>query len=396
MTNQCQKYKKEVDKYLSESCGKKSNQIESCKDEGEIDCPCSSSGTSNSGNVDLVILVDSSGSMSRTWKAIIDASDSLKDAIKDKCGAQARITLLALDRVNPGSGTSAPTGFTSHEQYIIDNAGYPGPFATDDGTWDGEQGSKAIADVSNHFPWKEGACRSILYVSDEWLDSISNSESGSMASIPIGVNAANSNNVTVFTHLVSGGSSSVSNPILAAHYTQLAESTGGISHIGDKPSKELYINLISEAACNCGDGCIEVPLPEIKPCITISWGDSDCDCLETDDFEILCISICNCYANIAFNNFTISMIEITDSDGNAVENLPDGTPSVQAVPIGPICFGNILPCVDGDASCVSREFVINTRGAKDRGYQVKLRGICFEVNFEYDQESCFSFKLCKS
>jgi len=395
MKNKCEKEIQRVEEYLIKSCAGKFNKFKSCEE--EVSCPCSSNTSSNSGSVDLVILVDSSYSMSSTWKAIIDASGSLKDAIRDKCGKQARITLLSLDMVNPGSGGDAPTGFTSHEQYIIDNVGYPGPFATDDATWDGEQGSKAIADVSNHFPWKEGACRSILYVSDEWLDGIDNGEAASAASIPIGVNAANSNNVTVFTHLVSsGGSPSASNPILATHYTQLAESTGGSSHIGDKPSKKLYTNLISEAACNCGGGCLEVEAPEIKPCISISWGDSKCDSLETDDFEILCISICNCYSNIAFNNLTISLIEITDSDGNTVANLPDGTPSVQAVPIGPICFGAVAPCDEGEVSCISREFVINTRGAKEGNYQVKLHGICFEVCFTYKSTSCFEFKLCKS
>jgi hypothetical protein len=128
----------------------------------------------------------------------------------------------------------------------------------------------------------------------------------------------------------------------------------------------------------------------------MSWGDSDCDGLETDDFEILYISVCNCYSNIAFNHFTISRIEITDSDGNAVANLPDGTPSVQAVPIGPIYFGTIAPCDKGEASCVNRQFVINTRGAKEGEYQVTLQGVCFDVSVNYHQESCFKFTLCKS
>jgi hypothetical protein len=173
---------------------------------------------------------------------------------------------------------------------------------------------------------------------------------------------------------------------------------GGYAETGGFPSPELYEKLIEKAICNCGEGCTTVDQPEVKPCISISWGDSVCDGLETDDFEILCISVCNCYSNIAFNNFTIGRIEVTDSDsdGNAVANLPDGTPSVQAVPIGPICFGVIEPCEEGEASCINREFIINTRGAKDGEYKVILHGICFDVNFNYHQDSCFDFKLCKS
>ncbi|HIO92863.1 MAG TPA: hypothetical protein EYG68_08500 [Leucothrix mucor] len=401
----------ELESYLSKSCGGKFNKFESCAEEKESDCPCSSAGESGNGKVDLVILVDSSGSMGGAWKAINDASKKLESAINEKCGAEVIITRLFLDTKFDGSSSASGTaassvesyGFISHEEYIRNASSYRsgaidymGTFETNDPSHsggehaEGEEGSRGIADVSSHFPWEKNHCRSILYISDEWLDSGGGGSIGSLASIPTAVNAANSNSVTVFTHLIG------SNTDMASHYTQLAESTGGSAHIGDSPSADLYIELVSDAACNCGKGCVEIETPEIKPCISISWGDSDCDCLETDDFEILCISVCNCYSNIAFSDFTINMIEITNSDGKAIANLPDGTPSVQAVPIGPFCFGTIPPCEDGEASCVSREFVINTRGAKDGDYKVQLHGVCFNVSFDYHQETCLQFTLCKS
>ena len=355
------------------------------------------------GKVDLVILVDASGSMTNAHKAINKATEKLKDAIKDKCGKEARITKLNLDNSNDPStsGGNSVSGFINYEKYLR-GTGYTGPLLTnndDPDRYEPEQGAKGIADLSNHFDWIEGACRSILYISDEWLDGSfqgapssdndSFDEPASATATVIAVDTANINNVTLFAHLINSTKE-------ADHYRLLTESTGGSVHIGDKPSKALYIDLISEAACNCGGGCKEIEVPEIKPCISISWGDSDCDCLETDDFEILCISVCNCYSNVTFNDFNISRIEITNSKGKPVANLPDGTPSVQAVPIGPICFGDIDPCIDGEASCVYREFVLNTRGAKEGEYQVKLDGICFGVTFQYKEEVCFQFELCKS
>jgi hypothetical protein len=108
--------------------------------------------------------------------------------------------------------------------------------------------------------------------------------------------------------------------------------------------------------CNCDDGCSSVPSPEIKPCISIKWGDSDCDCIETDDYEVLCITVCNCYTNVTFANFSIGMLEVVDANGQPVPLLPDGSPSVQLLPMGPFCFGDIGPCYPNQTNCVSREF----------------------------------------
>ena len=87
---------------------------------------------------------------------------------------------------------------------------------------------------------------------------------------------------------------------------------------------------------------------------------------------------------------------MTDLAGKPVEILPDGTPSVQAIPRGPICFGEIPPCTDGEPSCVTREFIINTRGAKEGEYNLKFKNICYSVAFYYEEETCFKLKLCKS
>ena len=151
-----------------------------------------------------------------------------------------------------------------------------------------------------------------------------------------------------------------------------------------------------EGGCDCRCECTEVEFPRIRPCITVSWGDTKCDCMETDDLEVLCITVCNCYSNVTFGNLSIGHVQVTDAAGNPVPALPDGTPSVQVVPSGPICFGDIGPCVDRDRpSCVSRELVLYTRGAVGKTYRLTFSAICFSVCHHYQHEQCFTFKLCQ-
>jgi hypothetical protein len=166
------------------------------------------------------------------------------------------------------------------------------------------------------------------------------------------------------------------------------------------------MNLLPRISCDCpnsgqdkGDchcDCATVKFPDVKPCISVAWGDSKCDCLETDDVEVLCISVCNCYSNITFQDLIIGQIQITDIAGNPVPTLPDGTPSVQVIPSGPICFGDIGPCKGkNQPSCVSRELVLYTRGAIGKDYRLSFEGVCFSVCHEFQTSQCFVVKLCQ-
>jgi len=165
-------------------------------------------------------------------------------------------------------------------------------------------------------------------------------------------------------------------------------------------------NLLPRVSCHCPDSapdkgdchcdCVAVRLPHLQPCISVAWGDSACDCMETDDVEVLCVTVCNCYSNVTFNDLTIGQIQITDMAGNPVPVLPDGTPSVQVIPSGPICFGDIGPCKGkNQPTCVSRELVLYTRGAIGKDYRLSFEGVCFSVSHEFQSEQCFVVKLCQ-
>lgn len=136
--------------------------------------------------------------------------------------------------------------------------------------------------------------------------------------------------------------------------------------------------------------CLPIDLPRIAPWTSVRWGDSQCDCIEGDDTEVMSLTVCNPYRNLTLSNLTIHQIVVVQANGAPVANLPDGTPSVQLVPMGPYCFDDLAPC-----TCVTRQFVLRLRGAVPGPYRILLRGICFDACFHGDEEDCFIFNVCK-
>lgn len=396
----CRRYHDLVDRQLAEQCAGKVNEMEPSP--GNPACPCHRDPASS--GVDLVVLVDASGSMSATWKAIGEAAEAAIAGAAEACKVKPRVTWLYVDPSDAGTGVAAlPAPFAqSHERYLVDH-GVGGPFAADaDGPLDSEQGAKAIVDLSNHFDWRRGACRGIFYVSDEMLDSSGKTMTDSRTATDAAIAVAQAAGVTVFTHFVDT-SRSKSFPAaqydeLAGHYKDLAEQTGGQAKIGGDPTAALYTELLRDAICRAcgGSRCVVAELPDLRPCIHVSWGDSDCDCIESDDFETLCVTVCNCYSNVTFANLSIQLAVVRDDGGGAVAVLPDGTPSVEVIPPGPICFGDVGPCVDGEETCVSRQLVLRNRGAKAGRYQLRLHGICFDLVHHYFLRGArFDFEICR-
>lgn len=131
-------------------------------------------------------------------------------------------------------------------------------------------------------------------------------------------------------------------------------------------------------------------IPRIEPWVTISWGDSKCDCIESDDTEIMYLTICNPYSNLTLSNVTVQQLLVTDSSGKAVPKLPNGNPCIQLVPLGPYFFDDIPP-----GSCVSRQFLLRLRGALGGKHRILLRGICFDACVHGDNDGSFTFEVCK-
>ena len=394
------KYSGKLESLLLSKADEKVNILEPC--DGTPTCSCSGGGGGNTkAKVDLIVLIDTSSSMINPADAVSAAADAAIEAAQKACGADLRDIWLGVDTRQPGSGSMpvfpswpVATKFTkTHEQYLNTDVGYTGPFTHDDppySSWPHEQGADAIADLSQHFDWRPGACRAVFYISDTNLDALGHSPADDAATT-FAITQANANNVSVFAHYLN------TNPVTAANYNDLCNNTGGNAVIGGPADKGTYTDLLKEVICNaCREkGCKSFELPEIAPCFSVSWGDSECDAMETNDMEVLCIKVCNCYSNITFQGLTIGQVEIVDAAGNPVDTLPDGSPSVDIHPFGPVCFGNLGPCEDGEESCKSREIVLKTCGAKAGSYSLQLKNISFGIAHHLTTEKCFSLSLCK-
>ena len=136
--------------------------------------------------------------------------------------------------------------------------------------------------------------------------------------------------------------------------------------------------------------CQEVKLPDLRPRVYVFWGDAPCDCIEGDDTEIMFVLIYNPYRNVTLCDVEINRIRVVDAGGNNVPNLPDGSASIQLVPRGKYCFGDLPPC-----GIAYRQFVLRLRGAPPGPYRILIEGICYELCLHRMTEECVTFDVCK-
>jgi hypothetical protein len=136
--------------------------------------------------------------------------------------------------------------------------------------------------------------------------------------------------------------------------------------------------------------CRDVELPDLRPRVYVFWGDSPCDCIEGDDTEIMFVLVYNPYRNMSLCDVEINRIRVVDAGGNDVPKLPDGSASVQLVPRGKYCFGDLPPC-----GIAFRQFVLRLRGAPPGPYRILIEGICFELCLHRMTEECVTFDVCK-
>lgn len=132
---------------------------------------------------------------------------------------------------------------------------------------------------------------------------------------------------------------------------------------------------------NCEARCGPAQEPRIVPCLRLKWGDGPQDHLETDDTEVLCLTVCNPYSNVILKDFNVQLFLFTAA-GGPIPPQADGTPSVMIKPSFNICFDDIPACdpQKPGQSCVTREVVLINRGAVAGQYKV-VALYCFEACF---------------
>lgn len=379
---------------LARRCAAKVNSLPHAGEHVHTGCNCTGgSGEGARFLADVIVLIDRSGSMNTHAQLVSNAVAAAVKAAQSKCNVDLRIAYMGVEGTWPGTVFN-----TDHLAYLKALHNPDPAFATDnpprtDIDANREEGANAVEDLSKYYDWRRDACRAIFYISDEDLDSWLSTPAEDTAAVNSAVVAAKANQVTVFAHLIPRPP--FTTPKTEQDYKDLTVPTGGKAFIKATFTAADYEKMLTEAICGaCGLRCQTAAIPRLEPCISIRWGDSKCDCFETDDVETVCVTVCNCYSNITFSNFRIASAVITMAGGGAVANLPDGSPSVQMIPLGPVCFGDIPPCRDDKAGCVSREYVVRTRGAKGGKYEIRLSGICYDVGFHYNNQDSFSLILC--
>lgn len=381
----CQSLCDIVDDLLEKDCKKKAFDAEGFL--GGEGCACAGTNGNTQAVVDLVVLIDTSGSMAPAATNVSTAAAAAIATAQKSCPTDLRLDWFGLE------GIWANTNFlTSSRDYLVN---LPSVNAADLNANHPEDGAKGVGDLADHYDWREGACRAILYIGDEGMEDGDPHNGTDDAAVTQAIADANSNNVQVFTHRVSdtttpGGA----NPAKILSYQSLATNTGGKFFNGPATVAD-YENLVTEVICNACGVCKHAPIDDIEPCLSLSWGDSDCDKIETSDYEKICITACNCYDNITFKDLVVKAVIVVDSQGKPVATLPDGTPSVDITPIGPICFGDILPCDENGATCVSRQALLQTCGAIPGDYFIAIF-YCYEVSFHGLATQGFKIELCAS
>ncbi|HEY0321137.1 MAG TPA: hypothetical protein VGC66_09305 [Pyrinomonadaceae bacterium] len=375
----CERLEDLADDLIRKACGQKEFEQTSGN--------CTGGGSGAPPKVDLVVVIDTSGSMTDEATDLSNAAAAAISTAQQSCPSDLRVAWFGIEGIWAGTNFNLSYRNYLHGLGVSDAVivGTPG---------DLEDGAAAVIDISDHYDWRPGAARIIFYLGDEALEGGDPQNAGDVAACTAAIARANAQGVKVFTYVGTGAQLAT-----VTEYARLATSTGGQAFAAPIASVGGFEAVLEKVICGgIVEVCQKVEEPKIAPCLRLRWGDGPQDHLETDDTEIFCITVCNPYSNVMLKDFTLQVI-VTDANGKPVPNQADGTPSVIIKPNFNICYGDIPPCnpdKPDQPSCVSREFVLINRGAIDGKYKV-IVFYCFDACFTLlGFESAFELELVKS
>ena len=179
--------------------------------------------------VDLVIAIDTSESMKEEAAHLSQAAEAAIEATQAHCPSDLRVAWLGVE------GTWKDTHFEQTlRRYLTETCkveesairGRKRGILRGGGAQ--EDGARAIEDLSTHFNWREGAERSVFYLSDEGLEGGgSQVNRKDIEAADRAIKVASEAGVTVYTYF--GKSRSRSKEALQREYARVAESTGGLA-----------------------------------------------------------------------------------------------------------------------------------------------------------------------
>ncbi len=370
-TELCRKTEDGLNDLLRKLCSKKKNEL--------VTGNCHS--TSGPPKVDLVIVIDTSASMTDEATSLSAAAAAAVAAAKKSCPSDLRVAWLGIE------GTWPATNFTQTYRSYLTALGVPGADIV--GTpGDKEDGAAAIMDLSDHFDWRPGATRLIFYLGDEALEGGNPQNATDVAAANAAISVATTRGVKVCTYMGTG----TVGPVTVSEYARVAIDTGGQAFVAPVGSVGGFTAVLQKVICGgIVSVCRAVREPKLVPCLRLRWDDR----LKTDECKVLCITVCNPYSNVILKDFTLH-IWVVDENGKPVPNQPNGDPTVAIKPGYMICFDDIPACnpkKPDPPSCVSREVVMLNHKAKKGKYKIMV-AYCFNACFtQFAVQSAFEVEL---
>jgi hypothetical protein len=376
----CSLLKDAADEYLAEHCAMKTNEVTS------FDNPCLPAGQAPAQrSVDLVGLIDTSGSMEDEANALSAAVQSTIQAVGRQCRADLRVKWFGLEGIFNGTVFNE-----SLRNYLLAH----GVTAAQITHQSNEDGGAAIADTCNHFDWRPGAEKLILFLGDEPLYEGEPQTAEDVAAANTAISAALAKTARVYTYAGTGLETYVDSATgvrAVDEFARVATATGGLAYSYETGDLAQFSAILEQTVCHApAETCQTVQVPNIRPCLTIRWGDGPNDRIETDDVETICVTASNPYANVWIRDLT-AYILVAPTD-----TLPDGTKSIELTPQFQICFGDLAPCgMEGSRSSVSRPMSLVTRGARPGPFVIAIAH-CYKVEFHLASGDRFLLDLVAS
>ena len=204
--------------------------------------------------VDLVVLIDTSGSMSDEATALSDATQTAIDRVKGKCPNDLRVEYLGVE------GTWGGTPFDmSLRDYLTREAGVPESSlkaakynpASSYPSGAKEDGAPSIEDTCNFFDWRTDALRTILYLSDDSLKTGGGKvDAEDIAAATSAIATAKKTKVTVFTYLGTTSFGPGETEKMKAEYARLATGTGGKPFTSKDAIGDGFVDILADVVCS--------------------------------------------------------------------------------------------------------------------------------------------------
>lgn len=185
---------------------------------------------------DLVIVIDTSGSMQTHAAKLSSAASGAITKAKDSCKADLRVKWFGIEGTWPGTKFAR-----SYRSYLNAKGVGDSRLAKRQGgagQGDQEDGAAAAIDLASFFDWRPGALRTILYLGDEGLAQGDPNETTDDVMKMRAIDRANEEGVVVYTYCASSDQS------LASDYRELAEQTEGVAFGGNAEDLAQQIETV--------------------------------------------------------------------------------------------------------------------------------------------------------